>query len=155
MTTNLQEQAVQIIFKASSITLAGLKSVIQLALQNRNSIEHGQQSLKKLNLQGKKLESVEISGEDIKAFRRELNKYSVDFAIMKDAETQNYTVFFKGQDVDRVYTGLQKCVANFEKGQKKPMKEAMQEAEQKAAEKNTARAPTEHEHSADRGKEAR
>lgn len=58
----------------------------------------------------------------MQAFKRELNKYAVDFSIKKDTETQNYTVFFKGQDVDRVYKGLQKCVENFQKGSKKPIK---------------------------------
>lgn len=57
--------------------------------------------------------------------------------------------------MDRVYKGLQKCVENFQKGSKKPIKEVMKEAEEKAAQRNAERTPPEHEHSADRGKEAR
>ena len=148
MAADLQEQAVQVEWKAAKITAAALKGLIEQLLANRKKITHGEQSLKKLNLQGKKLESVELSGEDMQAFKRELNKYAVDFSI-------NYTVFFKGQDVDRVYKGLQKCVENFQKGSKKPIKEVMQAAEEKAAQRNAERTPPEHEHSADRGKEAR
>lgn len=133
MAADLQEQAVQVEWKAAKITAAALKGLIEKILANREKITHGEQSLKKLNLQGKKLESIELTGEDMQAFKRELNKYAVDFSIKKDTETQNYTVFFKGQDVDRVYKGLQKCVENFQKGSKKPIKEVMKEAEEKAA----------------------
>ena len=121
MAADLQEQAVQVEWKAAKITAAALKGLIEQFLANRKKITHGEQSLKKLNLQGKKLESIELTGEDMQAFKRELNKYAVDFSIKKDTETQNYTVFFKGQDVDRVYKGLQKCVENFQKGSKKPI----------------------------------
>ena len=146
MAADLQEQAVQVEWKAAKITAAALKGLIEQILANRKKITHGEQSLKKLNLQGKKLESIELTGEDMQAFKRELNKYAVDFSIKKDTETQNYTVFFKGQDVDRVYKGLQKCVENFQKGSKKPIKEVMKEAEEKAAQRNAERTPPEHEH---------
>lgn len=139
MAADLQEQAVQVEWKAAKITAAALKGLIEQILANRGKITHGEQSLKKLNLQGKKLESIELTGEDMQAFKRELNKYAVDFSIKKDTETQNYTVFFKGQDVDRVYKGLQKCVENFQKGSKKPIKEVMKEAEEKAAQRNAER----------------
>lgn len=155
MGAEIGEQAIQIEWKATKITVAALKALIQLLVSNRGKIVHGQQSLKKLNLHGKKLESVEMAGEDIKAFRRELNRYAVDFSIKQDSDTKKYTVFFKGQDVERVYSGLEKCVANFDRTSKKPMKEVMEKAEQKAEERNANRKPPEHEQSVDRGKETR
>ncbi len=155
MGAELGEQAIQVEWKAAQITAKALKELIEQLLANRNKFIHGEQKLSKLNLQGKKLESVEITGEDIKAFRRELYKYSVDFSIKKDRELGNYTVFFKGQDVDRVYTGLKKCVQDFDKGQKKPIKEVMQEARQRAEKRNAERKSPEHEYRADRGKDER
>lgn len=74
---------------------------------------------------------------------------------MKDRESGNHTVFFKGQDVERVYSGLQKCVQNFDKAKKKPIKEIMQEAEQRANQRNAERKSPEHEHKAERGKDTR
>lgn len=146
MAADLQEQAVQVEWKAAKITAAALKGLIEQILANRGKITHGEQSLKKLNLQGKKLESIELTGEDMQAFKRELNKYAVDFSIKKDTETQNYTVFFKGQDVDRVYKGLQKCVENFQKGSKKPGKlekplslRSQKKAARESARKHSAR----------------
>lgn len=155
MGKELGEQAIQVEWSVAKVTAKALKELIEQLLANRNRITHGEQSLSRLNLQGKKLESVELDGQDLKSFRRELNKYSVDYSVMKNRETGNYIVFFKGQDVDRVYVGLQKCVQDFEKNRKKPVREVMQEADQRAAQRNADRKPPEHEHKADRGKDLR
>ena len=64
MAADLQEQAVQVERKAAKITAAALKGLIEQILANRGKITHGEQSLKKLNLQAKKLESIELTGED-------------------------------------------------------------------------------------------
>ena len=58
MAADLQEQAVQVEWKAAKITAAALKGLIEQILANREKITHGEQSLKKLNLQGKKQESL-------------------------------------------------------------------------------------------------
>lgn len=155
MAGELGEQAIKVEWKAVEITAEALKALIRQLIENKDKIKHGQQSLSKLNTQGKKLEQIELTGEDMKNFRRELNKYSVDFSVMKDRTSGNHTVFFKGQDIDRVYAGLQKCVQDFSKG-KRPIKEVMRDAEEKAAQRAADRqkAP-EKERSADRGCEER
>lgn len=137
MAGELQESTVQVMYKGANITLDILKSLIQTLVQNRDKITHGEQSVKKLNLQGKQLESVKLSGEDIKTFKRELKRHGVDFSVMKDRTTGEYSVFFKAQDIDRVYNGLEKCIKGFvaEKvKERKPIKEAMENAKKKAAE---------------------
>lgn len=155
MAGELGEQAIKVEWKAVEITAEALKALVWQLIENKDKIQHGQQSLSKLNLQGKKLEQIELTGEDMKNFRRELNRYSVDFSVMQDRTSGNYTVFFKGQDIDRVYAGLQKCVQDFNKG-KRPIKEVMRDAEEKAAQRAASRqkAP-EKEKSADRGHDER
>lgn len=155
MAGELGEQAIKVEWKAVEITAEALKALIRQLIENKDKIQHGQQSLSKLNLQGKKLEQIELTGEDMKNFRRELNRYSVDFSVMQDRTSGNHTVFFKGQDIDRVYAGLQKCVQDFNKG-KRPIKEVMRDAEEKAAQRAASRqkAP-EKEKSADRGHDER
>lgn len=156
MAGDLGEQAIKVEWKAVEITAQALKALIRQIIENKDKVQHGQQSLSKLNLQGKKLEQVELTGEDMKNFRRELNKYSVDFSVMRDHASGNYTVFFKGQDVDRVYTGLQKCVQDFDKGKKRPIKEVMRDAEEKAAQRASERQKVpDKEKSADRGHDER
>ncbi len=155
MAGELGEQAIKVEWKAVEITAEALKALIRQLIENKDKIQHGQQSLSKLNLQGKKLEQIELTGEDMKNFRRELNRYSVDFSVMQDRTSGKHTVFFKGQDIDRVYAGLQKCVQDFNKG-KRPIKEVMRDAEEKAAQRVSERqkAPDK-EKSADRGHDER
>lgn len=47
MAADLQEQAVQVEWKAAKITAAALKGLIEQILANREKITHGEQSLKK------------------------------------------------------------------------------------------------------------
>ena len=149
MAAELGEQAVQVIFKGGTITAALLRSLAQYALDNRDRIAHGEQSLKKLNLQGR-LESVKLTGQDIVAFRRELNYYSVDFAVKKNHSTGEHSVFFKGRDMDRVYMGLESVLKTaVDRTGKKPMKEVMQQAV-RTANARAAQQP-EKTRSADRG----
>jgi hypothetical protein len=134
---DIQEEAIKVTLKGTQISFRVLKALIQTLLENRDKISHGEQSLKKLNLQNKQLESVPITSNDIKALRKELNRYSVDFHIMKDRNSGEHTVFFKGQDVDRVYQGLSNCIKNFDRDtvKKKPIKEVIKEATEKVAER--------------------
>lgn len=125
---DIQEDTLRVSVKGGEITLKSLISLIKTTIDNKGRIEHGEQSLKKLNMQNRQLESVPITREDLKLLRSELKKFSVDFSIQKDGS--EHIVFFKGQDVERVYKGLEKCVKNFEK---KPMKEQFAEAEKKMA----------------------
>lgn len=136
MATELNEQAIQVTTKATQITLAGLKAIIQTMLSNRHPITHGEQSIQKLSLQNKQLESVNLSGDDIKEFRKQLNKYSVDFHVQRDKSTGLHTVFFKSQDTDRIYLGLESCMKKLtlDRSIKKPIKEVMENAVQRAAE---------------------
>jgi len=155
MPGELGEQAIKVEWKAVEITAEALKALIRQLIENKDKIQHGQQNLSKLNLQGKKIEQIDLSGEDIKNFRRELNRYSVDFSVMKDRTSGNYTVFFKGQDIDRVYVGLKKCVQDSNKG-KRPINEVMRKAKEKAAQRAADRQKSpEKEKSADRGHEGR
>ena len=61
--------------------------------------------------QGQNVDCTDISKEDIKDFKRVANKYGLDFAIVKDkqSETPMYTVFFKARD-DKV---LEKVMDHF------------------------------------------
>lgn len=57
-------------------------------------VQSNQVKLKDLYKKGQ-LENVEISKVDLKALKKELNKYGVKFSVMKDRETKGYTLFFQ------------------------------------------------------------
>ena len=150
MAQELDQQTLQISVKSGEITFKAIRNIIQTMLYNRKAIEHGEQGIRKLNLQGKKLESVPITDADLKTLRRELNRYAVDFSIKKDRKTGEHSVFFKGQDVERVHMALQKCVQSAAVGRddtkhfqsmKEIMKNATERAAQRAAERPAPQRP--------------
>ena len=63
-------------------------------------IKHGKQSLKSLAKQGISLADVEISGDNIGAFKKIARKYHVDYSLKKDAsqEPPRWVVFFRTKD---------------------------------------------------------
>ena len=139
MAEELPGAAVQMVSQGSIETLKMLLKLIEVALQerNRDSTKHGQQSLQALNKQGRQLESVNIPSEDIKEFRRQLNRFNVDFSIMRDRGTGENAVFFRAQDVDRVYQGLEGCLKWMfldKVGTQKSIKDVMENAVRKAEE---------------------
>lgn len=137
MAADLGEQAVMIMYKTGSeITLTMLKAIIQKLLEKNNVLQHGEQSMEALNMQGKKLEHVELPGQDIKEFRKALRKYAVDFSVLRDNAAGTYSVFFKGQDTERIYAGLKGVLkeAIAETGEKKHIKEVIEQATKKAEE---------------------
>jgi hypothetical protein len=133
MNTDLQDQAVGVVWKTTEVTAATLKDMIQILLDNRHKIRHGEQSIKNLNLHGK-LESMELADKDIKIFRHELRRHGVDFSIVK-THSDNLSVYFKAADVDRVYAGLRKCMQN---AVKPSVRTVMQAAEHRANESDRA-----------------
>lgn len=137
MAADLGEQAVMVMYKAGSeITLTMLKAIIHKLLEKNTILQHGEQSMKALNMQGKKLEHVELPGQDIKEFRKALRNYAVDFSVLRDKTSGMYSVFFKGQDTDRIYAGLKGVLkdAVVETGEKKHIKEVIEQAAKRAEE---------------------
>ena len=137
MAAELGEQAAMLMVKVGSeITLTILKSIVQKLIENNNEHKHGEQSMKALNMQGKKLDHVELPGQDIKSFRRALKKYAVDFSVMRDRVSGTYSVFFKGQDTDRIYAGLKSVLkeAVTQKEEKRHIKDFIDRASKRAEE---------------------
>lgn len=139
MPGELDQQAIEVSMKGTKISFQVLKAIIQALNDRKNQLQHGEQRLEQLNRHGRKLESIDIPNTDIKELKQTLKRYSVDFSIMKEKGGSNYTVFFKGQDIDRVYKGLENYLKDLDfKKSKKPMKEVMKEAVDKSKEKNNS-----------------
>ena len=161
MAVELGEQTVQVEYRAARITgralLRIMESLIRKLSAQRDGNVHGEQSMRQLNRQDKALESVAITDKDMKAIRRELNKYGVDYAIMKEPGSDTHKLFFKGKDVQQIHDALQKVVADLGKEQRTPMKKVMEKAKEEATRRNASRDKERQnkEHTADRGKDAR
>ncbi len=64
----------------------------------------GKQSVKTLIRQGQGVTSIPLADEGMKDFQKIARKYGVDFAVVKDknSEPPIYTVFFKAKDQDAI-----------------------------------------------------
>ena len=85
----------------------------------------GKQSVKELIGQGQGVSSMEVGDSGIKDFKKIANKYGVDFAIVKDKDTDppKYTVFFKARDADAITQVLQEYTAKQTKRKERAAKE--------------------------------
>ena len=82
----------------------------------------GEQSVKELIGQGQGVSSMPIGDSGVKDFKKICNKYGVDFAIVRDKETDpsRYTVFFKAKDADAITNVLKEyATKQMRKQQKK------------------------------------
>ena len=112
-----------------------------------SSQNYGQQSLSALNRQERPLASVDVNEKTLPYIRRQLKQYSVDFSVTKDRDTGQMYLWFKGQDVDRIQTALENCIA--ERGKERPipeLRDLCDHAAQRVKEMNQSRPvpPPEH-----------
>lgn len=134
----LGEEAVRVQTDTVRLTTTLLRQLIRATVQSYQ--QHGEMKLKMLNAQGRQLESVELPGEDMQRLRRQLKRYQVDFSVLRDRETGKYEVFFKSQDAERVYKGLEQVVADWDRNtERKPAKEIFAAAKKEAARRQAER----------------
>ena len=102
------EQTCQIAVRTSRLAMAEILKAIRkhMAESNRNGPNNGKgkQSVSDLVSQGQGVTSIDIEKTDLKAFEKKINKYGVDFAVVKDrlSDPPMYTVFFKAKDRDAI-----------------------------------------------------
>ena len=61
------------------------------------------------------LEEITIGETELKRLKKELNKYSVKFSVMKDKKTKQYSLFFQAKDVKIMDKAFKKVLADLEK----------------------------------------
>ena len=83
----------------AQVLQAALKKYLQHRAKGKNTLHHGQQSLKQLKKHGAALSNIEITEANIGAFKPCAKKYGVDFTLRKDKTTQppHYVVIFKAK----------------------------------------------------------
>lgn len=85
----------------------------QIKAAGKNAPKRGMQTVKQLVGQGQGVEKLEIGDSGIRDFKRIGNKYGVDFAIVKDKNSDPpvYNCFFKARDVDAISSVLKEYSA--------------------------------------------
>ena len=103
MQEDVEQRSVVLATNATKLTGRCLAFLMRAAIRKihkaRNAPIEGKQSIKQLS-KGGKLENVEVSNENIKAFDPFARKYGISYALQKDSsETPpKWLVFFKSTD---------------------------------------------------------
>lgn len=84
-------------------------------------------------------ESVQITDDGIKVIQSGLNKYSVDFQIIKDKNSGELSILFKGKDIQQMYNGINSYMSTqprLKKEAKKSLKDIIRDAVLSASSRN-------------------
>lgn len=97
------KKIIDIAIQAASVTPQLLKSALQNIISNQHKIKSGQLSLEQLSHKAHgKLESIEITENNIRDFKDTAIKYNIDYSLKRDkgANPPIYHVFFATNDTE-------------------------------------------------------
>jgi len=129
---HVEERSVALTTKATKITAECLAKLMKASYnkitQSHDAPINGKQSIKQLSKSGK-LESVEITGKNIKAFDPFARKFGINYALHKDtSETPpKWLVFFQSKDaasMNAAFKAFSTKILTKDKS-KTPLKDAM------------------------------
>lgn len=138
MNEEVSDRTVRVAVRVTEISLRHiLRGLKEWAREQRNKrlnkksidkskeVIKGKQSVKELIGQGQGVSSMEVGDSGIRDFKKIANKYGVDFAIVKDKDTDppKYTVFFKARDADAITQVLKEYAAKQTKKKERAEKE--------------------------------
>ena len=120
----------------AQVLQAALKKYLQHRAKGKNTLHHGQQSLKQLKKHGADLSNIEITEANIGAFKPCAKKYGVDFTLRKDKTTQppHYVVIFKAKDADAMTAAFNEYAAKtLQKEERPSIRDRLRTMKEKAA----------------------
>lgn len=117
------KKTIDVVIQATKLTVDIFRSVIY-DLTTRNYESRGNVRLGQLMKQGK-LDSIEITDNNIKSFLDVAKKYDVSYALKRDSSTSppTYHVFFTGRDTETLNKAFKEYVGVIDKKLNKGQKE--------------------------------
>lgn len=98
------QEVVRCTFVAEDISRKLLISMLKLV---QEKLSNGEQSLRTLNKKNTQLEVIDVSNEDIKGIKRGLKKHGVNFAVVKESQENNYSLYFQAKDVAQIKKAIE------------------------------------------------
>ena len=146
MQEEVNQKTVALSIKAAKLTAevlqAAIKKYLEARRKGKNTLHHGEQSLKQLKKHGAALSNIEITDENIGAFKPCAKRYGVDFSLRKDSTTAppHWIVIFKTKDTDNLEQAFKEFTAKtLQKEQKPSIRQNLSAMKEKAAAKNAER----------------
>lgn len=112
----MDSTAVHVACKGSEITAAAVYKLMQSLSQK--AFSPSEKTTSKVKSQFNNYESVQINDRSIKDIKSDLNRYSIDFHIIKDKKTGQSSVLLKGKNIQHIYDGLTKYMADHKQSTK-------------------------------------
>ena len=110
MQEDIENRTVNLAVVTTKLTARTVIAAVLVYLRHRdkaqarklNTVPEGKQSVKDLLRQKQGVNSIDISGTDLKGFESIARKYGIDYAVRKDRSVNppKYLVFFKGKEAD-------------------------------------------------------
>lgn len=97
------QRTIDVVIKSAKVTSDILKAALIEILNNPNKSKQGKMNLNDLSIKANgKLESIEITENNIKDFRNVARKYNIDYSLKRDKSTNppTYHVFFATNDTE-------------------------------------------------------
>ena len=146
MQEEIDQKTIALSIKATKMTAevlqAAIKKYLEARSKGKNNLHHGQQSLKKLKKHGAALSNIEITDENIGAFKPCANRYGVDFTLRKDRTTQppHWIVIFKAKETDNLEQAFREFAAKkLQREQQPSIRKSLAAMREKAAARNAER----------------
>lgn len=112
----IEDQLVHIEADTARLTAGMLAKLLALTahalVSHQYATKSGAQSLAQLNRQGRALDSIEVDSAVLRDVKRQMKAYAVDFAVTRDKDTGKISLWFKGQDVERIQAALEHCIVD-------------------------------------------
>lgn len=118
------KKTIDVVIQATKLTVDIFRNVIYDLTTKKNYESRGNVSLGQLMKQGK-LDSIEITDNNIKSFLDVAKKYDVSYALKRDSSTSppTYHVFFTGRDTETLNKAFKEYVGVIDKKLNKGQKE--------------------------------
>lgn len=118
------KKTIDVVIQATKLTVDIFRNVIYDLITKRNYESRGNVRLGQLMKQGK-LDSIEITDNNIKSFLDVAKKYDVSYALKRDSSTSppTYHVFFTGRDTATLNKAFKEYVGVIDKKLNKGQKE--------------------------------
>ena len=118
------KKTIDVVIQATKLTVDIFRNVIYDITTKRNYESRGNVRLGQLMKQGK-LDSIEITDNNIKSFLDVAKKYDVSYALKRDSSTSppTYHVFFSGRDTETLNKAFKEYVGVIDKKLNKGQKE--------------------------------
>lgn len=147
MQEEVNQKSVALSIKATKLTAevlqAAIKKYLEARRKGKNTLHHGEQSLKQLKKHGAALSNIEITDENIGAFKPCAKRYGVDFTLRKDSTTipPHWIVIFKTKDADNLEQAFKEFTAKKLKQQERPsIRKTLAVLKEKAAARSSQQA---------------